>query len=215
MWFMFGIPQMSSPRMVFYRFTAPVNEDQTIAETSYLNNTRTTQVLGAGVSLDSDNDGLPNALENTMCTDPNQDDSDHDGILDGVEDANHNGQVDEGETAPCKEDTDDDGMPDGWEVQHSLNPLVDDAGLDEDEDGLTNLEEYQHQTDPKNWDSDNDGMADGWEVRYNLNPLVDDADDDKDEDGYTNRQEYEGGSDPTDPASKPIRPNAVHVVAVG
>ncbi len=45
-------------------------------------------------------------------------------------------------------DTDNDGIPDGWEVQHGLNPLVDDASEDPDDDGLTNLQEYQGNTNP-------------------------------------------------------------------
>ena len=41
-----------------------------------------------------------------------------------------------------KWDTDGDSMPDGYEVANNLNPLADDAGLDEDDDGTVNRDEY-------------------------------------------------------------------------
>jgi len=39
-------------------------------------------------------------------------------------------------------DTDQDGMPDGWEVEHALDPRAPDNNGDFDADGYTNLEEY-------------------------------------------------------------------------
>jgi alpha-tubulin suppressor-like RCC1 family protein len=51
-------------------------------------------------------------------------------------------------TNPTNADTDADGIPDGWEVNHNLNPLVNDAAADPDGDGYTNLQEYQNNTDP-------------------------------------------------------------------
>jgi hypothetical protein len=62
-------------------------------------------------------------------------------------------------------DTDGDGMPDGWELAHGLNPLVNDASLDADGDGLTNLEECQHGTNPSSPDTDGDGISDAEELR--------------------------------------------------
>jgi hypothetical protein len=112
------------------------------------------------------------------------------------------------------EDNDNDGMPDVWEVQHGLNPFVNDASLDSDGDGYTNLEEYKAGTDPKDknsrpgwktmpWltlllddDSDNDGMPDDWEKAHGLNPKVNDAGEDPDKDGLTNLQEYQNKTDP-------------------
>src|SRR4029077_7759373 len=51
-------------------------------------------------------------------------------------------------TNPNNADTDGGGMPGGWEVNHNLNPLVNDASADPDGDGFTNLQEYQNGTDP-------------------------------------------------------------------
>ncbi len=66
---------------------------------------------------------------------------------------------------PQNPDTDGDGIPDGWEVTHGLNPLnPGDAGEDWDADGLTNLQEFQWGTDPQNADTDGDGYSDGVEV---------------------------------------------------
>jgi len=105
---------------------------------------------------DTDSDGIfdgeedinRNGIVDTGETDPSKADTDDDGISDGVEDANHNRIVDVGETDPLNNDTDNDGMPDGWEVQHGLNPLVQDADKDADNDGYSNLKEFQRRTDP-------------------------------------------------------------------
>ena len=46
-------------------------------------------------------------------------------------------------------DQDQDGMPDGWEIQHGLNPKsAADALLDSDGDGVDNLTEFRAGTDP-------------------------------------------------------------------
>ena len=50
---------------------------------------------------DQDGDGLPDVLEQISCTDPANPDTDGDGRIDGEEDENHNGKVDNGETNPC------------------------------------------------------------------------------------------------------------------
>ena len=71
-------------------------------------------------------------------------DSDNDGISDIDESSFHN-------TDPNNFDTDSDGIPDGWEVQYGLVPLdLADAALDFDADGFSNLQEYQGGSDPTN-----------------------------------------------------------------
>jgi hypothetical protein len=74
--------------------------------------------LGVNPNADPDHDGLTNRQEYEYGTDPNN------------------------------PDTDGDGMPDGWEVHNWLDPLRDDSAEDLDGDGFTNLQEYQRGTDP-------------------------------------------------------------------
>ena len=108
---------------------------------------------------DTDNDGLPDYLENRGCTNPNDADTDDDGIPDGVEDQNHNVIQDAGETDPCYLDTDHDGIQDGTEKGYTL------AGI-----GIgTDTGIFQPDLDPSTTtsavlaDSDGDGFNDGME----------------------------------------------------
>ena len=96
---------------------------------------------------DTDGDGLSNAEEQALGTDPNS------------------------------SDTDGDGMPDKWEFLHGTNPVVADASADPDVDGLLNIEEWQHGTNPRNPDTDGDGVSDGDEgVGFFSDPLSIDFD---------------------------------------
>jgi hypothetical protein len=117
---------------------------------------------------DTDGDGLPDSLENTTCIDPFDADTDDDGISDGVEDANHNGVMDYGETDPCDIDTDDDGIQDGTELGHTL----DDIGPDTDTDIFQPDIDPSTTTDPLDADTDDDGLLDG-EEDTNHNGRVD------------------------------------------
>jgi hypothetical protein len=82
-------------------------------------------------------------------TDPLAVDSDNDGISDGGEDKNRNGNKDVTETSPVDADNDDDGLKDGQE--------------DVDMDGVLDSGE----TDPIDSDTDNDGLNDGLEKGKN------------------------------------------------
>jgi hypothetical protein len=89
---------------------------------------------GSGApDLDTDDDGLPNDLELSTGTDPENPDTDGDGLQDGDEDRNANGTVDACDPTP---------------------PLIDADG-----DGALDLCE----TDPRVADSDGDGTSDGAE----------------------------------------------------
>ena len=107
-------------------------------------------------------------------TDPRNEDSDGDGLLDGDEDTNANGILDESETAADLFDTDGGGRSDYEEIfTDSTDPRdPDDDVNDWDGDGLYNHIEEELGTDPEDIDSDDDGLNDGDEVsEYNQHPL--------------------------------------------
>ncbi|NHJ03873.1 MAG: hypothetical protein EAX90_03555 [Candidatus Heimdallarchaeota archaeon] len=95
------------------------------------------------------------------------------------------------------QDSDNDGISDGLELSNNWNPrnYYDPADeIDSDNDGLTNLEEIeQYFTDPNNPDTDSDGLLDGEEVSgnygtleingYGTDPLLCDSDSDGISDG--------------------------------
>lgn len=90
---------------------------------------------GADGGLDTDADGLSDAVEKSMGTDLNS------------------------------ADTDKDGIDDAWEVINGLDPLnAADANEDIDGDRLTNLNEFLAGTSPFDADTDMDGYYDGLET---------------------------------------------------
>ena len=149
---------------------------------------------------DTDDDGLSDGDEvNTHSTDPNDADSDGDGLSDGEEVSTHG-------TDPNDGDSDNDSLPDLWEVDNGLDPTDgtgdDGAGGDPDGDGLTNSEEYDTNTHPNDSDSDDDGLPDGWELDNGFNPTDGTGDNgpdgDPDDDDLTNAGEYDNDTDPND-----------------
>jgi hypothetical protein len=124
---------------------------------------------------DTDGDGLPDELENTLPGyDPLLSDSDGDGLSDGEEDFDGDGINNLTEylilgTDPTKPDTDGDGLTDRDEIDlHGTNPLV----RDTDEDGLNDRLEIQQGLNPLNVDSDGDLLDDGTEYFRNYDPKV-------------------------------------------
>lgn len=145
---------------------------------------------------DTDSDGANDCQEYAEGSDPNDPDSDGDGLLDGAELNTHN-------TDPNSNDTDMDGCLDGDEVNtYGSNPLAD---PDSDNDGLTDCEEDgTYGTDRNNPDTDGGGINDGLEVNtFGTDPLdpIDDCPNnrDADGDGLTDCEEIELGLDPTNP----------------
>ncbi len=111
---------------------------------------------------DPDGDGLTNAQEFTLNTDPTKADTDGDGLTDGQE-------VNTSKTDPAKADTDSDGLKDGEEINtYKTDPLK----ADSDGDGLSDgLEVLTYKTDPIKADTDGDGVNDGNEVTFGGDPL--------------------------------------------
>jgi hypothetical protein len=138
----------------------------------------------ADAGVDYDSDGLTTLEEHDLVpqTNPEDDDSDDDGLTDGDEVNTHL-------TEPMNADTDGDGMPDGWEVTYiaMLDPLVWDAFDDPDSDGLWNRQEYEDSmTDPTLADTDAEGLSDFDEyVTYHTIPTNTDSD----ADGFDDYQE--------------------------
>ena len=137
------------------------------------------------LELDTDSDTLPDYLEVLYLTDLNNDDTDSDGLHDGVE-------VYRTYTDPLRIDTDNNGVNDGDE--------------DYDKDKLTNIEEKNHRTDYDNVDTDFDSLSDYDEINgvkskdgtrtYILDPLSDDTD----SDGLRDDTEIKLGLNPTNPS---------------
>lgn len=121
---------------------------------------------------------VPLALPGGTLTDAWSADSDGDGLLDGEEDLDSDGVLDEGEPDPLSHDTDGDGLRDGLE-RGGWGGRTIDAGngtsaldVDSDGDGLADgAEDVDRdgvldfgETDPVRYDSDGDGIHDGREV---------------------------------------------------
>lgn len=151
---------------------------------------------------DDDGDGLTNAQEALLGTDPANADSDGDGVMDSVEIVS--------DTEPVSVDTDGDGVSDDEEVASGSDPgdpnsvpTAGEPGLDSDGDNLTDAVEQEIGSDPLNADSDGDGLSDFDEVGL----LPESATGtnfslwDTDGDGVGDGDEIANGTDPNDPGS--------------
>lgn len=147
--------------------------------------------------LDGDGDGVADVFDNCpLVVNPDQVDTDRDGLGDVCDDSDNDGLTDVEEIAhgtnPADPDSDDDELSDGEEVNvYGTDPLSPSTDLD----GLTDGEEVNvYGTDPLNPDTDGDGLDDWVEVNLtNTDPLnldtdgdsVLDGDEDTDHDGLT------------------------------
>lgn len=129
--------------------------------------------------LDDDCDGLSNATEVEQGLDPQDPDTDDDGLGDYAEARLTS-------TDPLKPDSDGDGVLDGAEDPDGdglTNAEEIEAGsaydmADGDRDGLTDPQELENGTDPLRADTDSDGLMDGSELDLGTDPLVNDTDGD-------------------------------------
>lgn len=147
-----------------------------------------TEVLATAIpdspqDIDSDDDGLDNSEEIALGSDPDNPDTDNDGLSDGVEELVLI-------TDPLNPDTDDDGVTDGQELELGTDPL----NIDSDDDLLYDGGEIIYETDPLNPDTDGDGLTDGDEVYfYETDPTEADTDGD----GVNDYEEVFGGGSTT------------------
>ncbi len=142
-------------------------------------------VSSTKMDVDTDGDGLPDAMETPFLLKTNK----------------------------FAADTDGDCFPDAFEVMHAdqgFDPLVKDARgcdpnspatlgcscRDTDGDGLSQFAEAYLHTNTGLVDSDGDGIPDGLEALYGKNPLVADATIDTDGDGISDLDEIKANTDP-------------------
>lgn len=151
-------------------------QDSTVSQAEItIQNTSVTNMFGLELdTADNDEDGVSNYLEAYYETDPENKETDGDGISDYDEiailgtdptkmDTDENGIND------SDEDFDQDGITNSEELKNGYNPTSNDT----DEDGLTDLEEFSgYHTDPLLYDTDGDGARDGKEVELGFDPLV-------------------------------------------
>lgn len=142
-------------------YRAQVTSGATDSRGNALSPLRTWTFVQFGGGPDSDNDGLPDAIEQRLGLNPNNPDSDGNGVPDGREDQDGDGLLNVAEvilgTDLTNPDSDGDGVLDGQE--------------DQDQDYLTDGQEVERGTDPFNWDTDGDKFADGEEVAHGSAPL--------------------------------------------
>ncbi len=136
------------------------------------------------LAVDSDGDGLTDAQELALGTDPTKMDSDGDGLSDGLEVylAARGGPFNPVWTA------------DGSSVNKGCK--ADQIGVDADHDGVLDCDEDFLGTSPTKFDSDGDGIPDGMEWLMGTQPASSDADEDPDRDGLTNDLEVRMHTDP-------------------
>jgi hypothetical protein len=143
----------------------------------------------------ADGDGLSDALEIQIGTNPFDPDTDGDGLTDGDEyngnytspltpDTDYDGLDDYEEsyvydTSAVAPDSDFDGVLDGDEIRFGTDPNgagtgtdLSGSAADADGDGLSDYNELNvYGTDPAAWDTDFDGYGDGYEVETGYLPL--------------------------------------------
>ncbi len=141
-----------------------------------------------GSQSDPDGDSLTTLIEQLYSLDPQDPDTDGDGIPDGIEFLLPSSARDEHEPVDTDldgiidaldEDSDGDGWPDAAEAPLDPNNPPDSDGdgihdfrdLDSDNDGLSDHEELLAGTSPVNGDSDGDGISDADEVANGSDPM--------------------------------------------
>ena len=167
-------------------------KERFVRKTFFANNRNTVTLVGNGeeklcgvpvssvlagaataIVVDSDGDGLPDAIEEKLGSSATLADTDGDGLSDLVE---------------CRL------MDDPVKVPGP--GMAGEGPADRDGDGLNDAEEKLLGTNPERFDTDQDGMPDGLEVRFWTDPVSRDDRDDGDGDSLPNLDELMGHLDP-------------------
>jgi len=155
-------------------FTAVTKDDETVTVTYIFFSISdvNAEPLGIDVETDTDNDGISDYAEGVIGTDPEAEDTDNDGIPDSVE-------LFFGFTQPDNEDSDGNGVLDGDEdidndgltYREEIEAGTLFISEDTDGDGLSDGDEVKlYKTDPLNCDTDSDGVSDYEEVMLGKDP---------------------------------------------
>jgi hypothetical protein len=170
-----GIQVATAGGTISFQITPPSEEGSgLITAASVIGTAQGKSSFTMVTDMDIGGNGLPDWWELQYFTTTGQSasaDPDSDGLTNLEEYQNR--------TDPTKADTESDGMPDGWEVNHKLNPLLDDANLDPDNDTYTNIQEYQGGSDPQDPNSipgcspPEDVNQDGKVSTADLTPVID------------------------------------------
>lgn len=180
------IPSQEPHELINTRFITTSQIDEVFAEDPYalifIGDVAVSSSVSGEFEQSSnyDGDGLSNTIEVQICTNSLDADTDDDGILDGDEDADHDGVLGlaDNETHPCNPDTDGDGILDGAEV----GLTADDIGPDTDPSVFQPDEDPSTTTDPTLADTDGDGVSDG-EEDWDKNGQVDPGEGDPNDEG--------------------------------
>jgi outer membrane protein OmpA-like peptidoglycan-associated protein len=182
--------------------TSTETADDTKADTPVAPVTTTTDFI------DADNDAISDETERSLGTDPENDDSDGDGIKDNIElgtdlktpvDTDGDGIID-----ALDEDDDNDTISTMDETTNGTDPRSADSDADGLSDTIENKTTGKLGTDPMNPDSDGDGLNDAAEVGpdpetpidTDNDGIIDALDDDDDNDGIPTSLELKLNSDP-------------------
>lgn len=171
--------------------------------------------IAPATETDTDDDGLTDAEEREIGSDPNDLDTDGDVLYDGGEivydtdifdpDTDSDGLRDGDEvytigSNPVVADTDGDGVDDGPEFAKGTNPLVRDTPRAQPAREPTPEPQPARERAPAgNRDSDGDGLTDAQEERFGTDP----GDGDSDGDTVNDSNEVAAGTDPLDSRSYP------------
>lgn len=155
---------------------------------SYFNTSVGLLYVPNNCSTDDDKDNLIKCDEENIGTNPDNPDTDSDGLNDGEEFLTY-------KTNPLNIDSDLDGLTDSEEIkEYNTNPLL----VDSDNDKLSDYDEVKsYFTNPLNADTDGEGLSDGDEIKlYKTSALLADTD----TDGLSDSEEISGYK--TDPLNK-------------
>jgi len=155
---------------------------------------QTTTAAAAVAGIDTDRDGITDAMELQLGLDPNVPDTDLDGLSDGFE-------VLRSRSNPVAQDTDGDGISDSEELSAGTDLLNPDTDLDGVEDGATG----------PLVDVDADSLSDRLEVILGTDVTRVDSDGD----GFTDGAEHMAGFDPLSASSSPLVMGADGVGGLG